>query len=536
MILSEKEPAKYPLIVKKNISRFGKYALAAVFIIYIGLSLISFCVADEQKLIDRFEDDAFYYFKVAKNVSDGQGLTFDGTTITNGFHPLWMLVILPIFIANENPILCLRIIGVLSVLLAGLTAYLGFRRLSKYPFIISVIPGVLFFVSVASISNTGMETAILLPLLLTALIMLETDVARGEKIILVSIFLALAILARLDVVILVFIVGLLFIGKSRRNLWIAVIPGLVLGIYLSVNLLLTGHLIPTSGAAKSLNAPGYLYNVKFLNQLVSANNPVDGNLWIVFAMAFLISTGLVVFFLFDALMARSLKNLAQNKILLAVAGFFISYTVYYLLRSSWVLWRWYSYPLVLFSIFIVPFLFERIFARFEPYPSISLRLKVLFGGVSLFLIFFATSISLKDGLWVKTAQPSFKYSNYLAALILDDRLAAPKTLAMGDRAGSFAYFFDGNVLQLEGLLGDYKLLDAIQRDQLSEYMNEFGVDYVVSYSKPPFDYTRWELHTPLPELTSGPTASIPLCKENEYTSIDTQFGGLYVWIWPGCDG
>ena len=37
-------------------------------------------------------DDAYYYFKVAQNISEGHGSTFDGINLTNGYHPLWMLV------------------------------------------------------------------------------------------------------------------------------------------------------------------------------------------------------------------------------------------------------------------------------------------------------------------------------------------------------------------------------------------------------------------------------------------------------------
>jgi hypothetical protein len=35
-------------------------------------------------------DDAYYYFKVAQNISEGKGSTFDGINPTNGYHPLWI--------------------------------------------------------------------------------------------------------------------------------------------------------------------------------------------------------------------------------------------------------------------------------------------------------------------------------------------------------------------------------------------------------------------------------------------------------------
>jgi hypothetical protein len=42
-------------------------------------------------------DDAFYYFQIARNIAHGHGATFDGHTVTNGYHPLWMAVLVPAF-------------------------------------------------------------------------------------------------------------------------------------------------------------------------------------------------------------------------------------------------------------------------------------------------------------------------------------------------------------------------------------------------------------------------------------------------------
>ena len=43
-------------------------------------------------------DDAFYYFQIAYNLSQGKFSTFDGgITQTNGYHPLWMLLITPFY-------------------------------------------------------------------------------------------------------------------------------------------------------------------------------------------------------------------------------------------------------------------------------------------------------------------------------------------------------------------------------------------------------------------------------------------------------
>ncbi len=43
-------------------------------------------------------DDAFYYFQIAYNLASGKFSTFDGgITQTNGYHPIWMLLITPFY-------------------------------------------------------------------------------------------------------------------------------------------------------------------------------------------------------------------------------------------------------------------------------------------------------------------------------------------------------------------------------------------------------------------------------------------------------
>jgi hypothetical protein len=42
-------------------------------------------------------DDSFYYLTIARHVANGSGFTFDGLLPTNGFHPLFALLLTPLF-------------------------------------------------------------------------------------------------------------------------------------------------------------------------------------------------------------------------------------------------------------------------------------------------------------------------------------------------------------------------------------------------------------------------------------------------------
>lgn len=77
-------------------------------------------------------DDAYYYFKVAQNISEGHGSTFDGIHATNGYHPLWLLICIPIFsLARYDLILPLRVLVVVSGVLQLGTALLLYRLVRK---------------------------------------------------------------------------------------------------------------------------------------------------------------------------------------------------------------------------------------------------------------------------------------------------------------------------------------------------------------------------------------------------------------------
>lgn len=81
-------------------------------------------------LITVVPDDAYYYFETARNIVAGNGSTFDGIHTTNGYHPLWMVVILPIAVVVKEPLTFLQTVlglGVTLSLLSALLVYLILR-------------------------------------------------------------------------------------------------------------------------------------------------------------------------------------------------------------------------------------------------------------------------------------------------------------------------------------------------------------------------------------------------------------------------
>src|SRR5262245_58636191 len=105
-----------------------------ILVIVVGAISLYGASADGQNFSRRWftRDDAYYYFKVAQNISEGHGSTFDGIDVTNGYHPLWMLVCIPIFaLARFDLILPLRILLLFMSGLSVTTGILLYRLIGK---------------------------------------------------------------------------------------------------------------------------------------------------------------------------------------------------------------------------------------------------------------------------------------------------------------------------------------------------------------------------------------------------------------------
>jgi hypothetical protein len=163
-------------------------------------------------------DDGFYYFKVATNVSNGLGVTFDGLARTNGFHPLWMLVCIPVFsLARFDLVLPLRVLVMVSALLSAGTGLFIFRLLRKWISSETAAAMAVLWIFLPTIhqvvAQNGMETAIsafLLILLIYLVALLGKEDVKMIKLILLGIVAGLAILARLDNIYVVMLIGVWF--------------------------------------------------------------------------------------------------------------------------------------------------------------------------------------------------------------------------------------------------------------------------------------------------------------------------------------
>lgn len=204
-------------------------------LIQIVLALAAFAgsvyvsVAPANSLLNWYNiDDAFYYYKVAQNVINGYGFTFDQINLSNGFHPLWMVVCLSVFwLTKYNLLLPLRVLVLVSGLFNAATVLLLFRLLKRYLHPAAAFAGAFtwgLYPPIYDVVTThGMESAIsaffIVLLLLKATSYLDEIGEKqitARKLVGLGVIGALAILARLDNLFVVGLIGIFLLFKIKK--------------------------------------------------------------------------------------------------------------------------------------------------------------------------------------------------------------------------------------------------------------------------------------------------------------------------------
>jgi hypothetical protein len=232
---------------------------------------------DVPTLISRFAvDDTFYYLEIARNIATGNGVTFDGFHRTNGFQPLFQLLLVPIFWLTTDSVTGLYLLKGLEVLILSIVSVLLFRFAWK--FTEDMVPA-WFAVALFYLPSPnglpfnkdlmiGMESGLnaLMNLLLLNLLLEVWNVraVTVRRYILYGAVIGFTFLARLDSIFLIlgiFLLHILEIIRSDnkialfKNLSLAgLISLLIAGTYVLWNLTQFGHLMPISGRVLAWNS------------------------------------------------------------------------------------------------------------------------------------------------------------------------------------------------------------------------------------------------------------------------------------------
>jgi hypothetical protein len=172
-------------------------------------------------------DDAYYYFKVAQNITEGKGSTFDGINPTNGYHPLWMVVCIPIFfLARYDLILPLRILIMVMAVFNLATAIMIYRYLKENLSDAVAMMASMFWLFNAYIHYTLYEYGLESPIAAFSVVLFIYKLSRFEKkwrhqpvvaskIAQLALVAVLVMFSRLDLVFLVLIAGIWIVFRNK---------------------------------------------------------------------------------------------------------------------------------------------------------------------------------------------------------------------------------------------------------------------------------------------------------------------------------
>ncbi|HVZ76252.1 MAG TPA: hypothetical protein VG934_03245 [Candidatus Paceibacterota bacterium] len=118
------------MLLLKRYNPLAPILLAAAAQLYLIAKPLSFLITNI------LPDDAFYYFQIAHNIAFGLHSTFDGVNATNGYHPLWMIILVGIYkvwgTVATGDMLPIHIALLLSVALNVLTGIFVWRILTHF--------------------------------------------------------------------------------------------------------------------------------------------------------------------------------------------------------------------------------------------------------------------------------------------------------------------------------------------------------------------------------------------------------------------
>jgi hypothetical protein len=461
-------------------------------------------------------DDGFYYFVVARNVAAGLGFTFDGLARTNGFHPLWLFIITPIF-ALPGKILPLRVLALLLVSLNAVTAALLYRLASR-----RLSPGAAFVTALAFAllppihnftARGGMEaglSAFLIILLLDRLAVTDGKATRG--VLILAGVAALTVLARLDNVFLAGFAGGWLTLKGgrvplrawlRRALPYFVPLGMIILLYMTWNVIGFGTPTPVSGQVKrwwgTLPNSVYGFPPKQLSNYIGQFVTDDANIgpWaLATAPLYAVAEGLAG------------EEVGARRIALAGLTAALALGLGWLIRRERVFMREAARDLGLFPLLLgclVQIAYYKVGGSVASRPWYWVQEMVwlaLAGGIWLDMIF------RRMGNW-KWVSGNYKLpiTVLLAAFLIAPhfprlgKIYSPE-IAEGESyylqrsawmeantkegsligmtgSGSTAYFTDGRtIVNLDGLINSYEYFQHMQAGTAGEYLAEIGLDFV----------------------------------------------------------
>jgi hypothetical protein len=448
-------------------------------------------------------DDAFYYFGIARNVAHGHGSTFDGIDLTNGYHPLWMLMAVPVYALGLDGTSAVRVLLVVQVLCyGGALALVGWtcaRAIDGWPRLAARRPAdadragtwCAVIVALALVAATadpfivkifvnGMESGVLV--LLDAAVLAIGATWRGRLLRrgtpmarwATGLLLAGLVLARTDSVLLLAVIGVWALAEARSGwrrsvvplLQLFALPALVLIGYLVSNQLMFGVLLQISGLTK--RAPFTIERVAW------------------FAVALLIAALIGRWGYRRSRTTRARSRFGRVGGFAASTSWFAAFCVlllaYYQVFQTQQ-WLWYYAPLAIYLLFLLVIgVADFAEAAVVEAPDANLA-RALLPVSAILLLPLVAGIVFESREFADPHGYSIAIADRDAGMWIDRHLPPGTVLASWD-AGALGYYARRPVINLDGVANSYAYYQASRNGTVGRFLSDRHLAGVVNLGTP----------------------------------------------------
>lgn len=485
----------------KNTLKYRPHRLLAVLVLLaFGLRVALAAQPIEILLHKFFADDTFYYYALAQNIVEGHGVVFNQGVPTNGFHPLYAILLIPIFellssFGTNAPVYAsLVLLSAVTVLTAIPIYGIGNELHSETAGLLAAFLW-LFNPFVLFVSLSGLESPLqaffIVLLIWYTLVKVDRDAPTYKQMTIVGSIIALAFLSRMDSVL--FGIGI-FVAFTLRAIWKngslvnadellsrvapivsgGVVASLLVSPWLLWNLLVVGRLTPVSGAAlrairldggtpywkmvvlSMLDTAGFVWNFFFYGLFWSISGILKG------AIALLLLLGIIAILLTKTKFITLIKRFD-----FLVFGGLLYYPFYWFYELG--MRPWYSLvTLLVLSLLLALALAEVINNTERAQVGRVVVVVLLFSG-----LFIASGAAhYQEGTYPQEVT-KWEAAQYIEAEV-------PNDATVGSfNTGIYQYYTPNHdVINLDGVMNP-ETFRAQQQGELSGYVCSRGIDYII---------------------------------------------------------
>ena len=490
----------------------------ALFVLFIG-GILAYGAGFAWYMLDRFDlinlirdvngDDAFYYFQIARNLAEGKFSTFDGgITRTNGYHPLWLLLITPFYWVFDKEAALFGIKAFEIMLVAGGVALVAAAaRLAR-------LPWVLMFAALPMLYQQhglllGMEAAValfMLGLFTLAACLFARSPARWKWPLAAVAFALPWVRLEYIAISLAATAALCLVEWSRREQ----VPGAPLGertrsvlsvkavapflgavggilAYFAYNKLVFGGVTPVSGATKQMWSErlwewegGHSFVQNFRDVLLIP--AFDHELLVALEVC-----AYVVLVWWFARRSRGRTDWLLLAFLMCVFGLAVGHLAKFAqtvltVHPNWGSNAWYFVPAYLLKQLIIPVrcyvaihFIRRFLAPRSPQATNLLSMGIVVVGTAFLFTKadFTGPFQLVDRLG-KSTHLSMKVISYLGVQVMD-RVQPEDSVVGAWDAGVIGYFSRFPVVNLDGVVNSYGYLRALREGTEATFYQRYGI-------------------------------------------------------------